>query len=512
MHAAVELHVLDDLLEAVVVDAEHDAAEHLDEAAVAVPGEARRRRRRRPGPSTVASFRPRFSTVSIMPGMETRAPERTETSSGLWWSPKLVADRLLDPRQRRGRPGRAARAGYCCPCVVVVGADLGGDGEAGRHGQADAGHLRQVGALAAEQVAHVRAALVVAGAEAVDPLGHRRVPLADAATGAAYGACAVAMPAVQPSILEKSATASMAAQSRLSKRRRLRRSSGSGSFTVTLVEEGVHRGAQARPGRPWRAAKSSRGQRGGDRRLGRRRARRRAPVPRRGASRRGVDRAGMRRRPSSPRCAGCWRRACRRRAGWRRPASTSSLAAPRRGRAGGPGRRRGAAPKTAATRSWRAPSARSWTRRRSARKSSSAGGEGRDHRRMRRRPPAAASRRSASRARPPCRIPGWRWLPIACGKPKKASPISVGQAQPQPVLPDDADDAERRPAQRDRDRREPVGFSSDREEAGQLVQLVGQRHRDRHRLGRHRIARAERPVMRADRLRHARRPRRRRSA
>ena len=51
---------------------------------------------------------------------------------------------------------------------------------------------------------------------------------------------------------------------------------------------------------------------------------------------------------------------------------------------------------------------------------------------------------------------------------------------------------------------EPVGFSSDREEAGQLVELVGQRHGDRDRLRRHRIARAERPVMRADRLRHAR--------
>ena len=38
-------------------------------------------------PSTVSSFRPRFSTVSIMPGIDTRAPERTETSSGAPWSP-----------------------------------------------------------------------------------------------------------------------------------------------------------------------------------------------------------------------------------------------------------------------------------------------------------------------------------------------------------------------------------------------------------------------------------------
>ena len=38
--------------------------------------------------STVTSLRPRLSTVSIMPGIEARAPERTETSSGLAGSPK----------------------------------------------------------------------------------------------------------------------------------------------------------------------------------------------------------------------------------------------------------------------------------------------------------------------------------------------------------------------------------------------------------------------------------------
>jgi hypothetical protein len=30
-----------------------------------------------------ASLRPRLSTVSIIPGMDARAPERTDTSSGL---------------------------------------------------------------------------------------------------------------------------------------------------------------------------------------------------------------------------------------------------------------------------------------------------------------------------------------------------------------------------------------------------------------------------------------------
>ena len=39
-------------------------------------------------PATVPSLRPRLSTVSIIPGMDSRAPERTDTSSGLSPSPK----------------------------------------------------------------------------------------------------------------------------------------------------------------------------------------------------------------------------------------------------------------------------------------------------------------------------------------------------------------------------------------------------------------------------------------
>ena len=47
---------------------------------------------------------------------------------------------------------------------IVLGAGLGGDGEALGHRQADVGHLGQVGALAAQQLAHVG----VAFAEQVD--------------------------------------------------------------------------------------------------------------------------------------------------------------------------------------------------------------------------------------------------------------------------------------------------------------------------------------------------------
>ena len=41
-------------------------------------------------PLSVSGFRPTLSTVSIMPGIEARAPERTETSSGFDGSPNFL--------------------------------------------------------------------------------------------------------------------------------------------------------------------------------------------------------------------------------------------------------------------------------------------------------------------------------------------------------------------------------------------------------------------------------------
>ena len=146
------LVVVEDVLEHAVVDAEHDVGIHLDEAAVAVVGEALVARALAPAPSTVSSLRPRLRMVSIMPGIEARAPERTETSSGLAASPKRGADRLADLGQRRLDLGLQP-VGQLAAVGVVGGADLGGDGEARRHRQAEARHLGEVGALAAEQVA-----------------------------------------------------------------------------------------------------------------------------------------------------------------------------------------------------------------------------------------------------------------------------------------------------------------------------------------------------------------------
>ena len=93
--------------------AEHDVGIHLDEAAVGIVGEALVGRRLASA-STVSSLRPRLRTVSIMPGIEARAPERTETRSGASSSPKRRPVRFADSRERRlDRLAAERRADRC---------------------------------------------------------------------------------------------------------------------------------------------------------------------------------------------------------------------------------------------------------------------------------------------------------------------------------------------------------------------------------------------------------------
>jgi hypothetical protein len=58
---------------------------------------------------------------------------------------------------------------------IEVSADFGRDREAGRHRQTEIGHLGEVGALAAEKIAHLACALGRAAPEPVDPLCHIRL-------------------------------------------------------------------------------------------------------------------------------------------------------------------------------------------------------------------------------------------------------------------------------------------------------------------------------------------------
>ena len=62
-------------------------------------------------PCTDSSFRPRFRIVSIMPGIETTAPDRTDTSSGSLRVAQPLAGALLERRQVRVRSRRPGRPG-----------------------------------------------------------------------------------------------------------------------------------------------------------------------------------------------------------------------------------------------------------------------------------------------------------------------------------------------------------------------------------------------------------------
>ena len=169
-HAGGVFGVFDDVFEVVVIDAEHHAAVHLDETAIAVPGEARI------AGGGLQADHGIVVQAEVQHGVH--HPRHGDAGAGADGDQQRRAavaefqpDRLFDQPEgclylgiQFGRVGAAI--------VVIGGAEFGGDGEAGRHRQPDRGHFGEVGPLAAEQVAHVRAAFVMAGAEAVDIFGH----------------------------------------------------------------------------------------------------------------------------------------------------------------------------------------------------------------------------------------------------------------------------------------------------------------------------------------------------
>ena len=105
----------DRVLEAGAVDTPHDVAEHLHEAPVGVPPEARRCPCVAIRPCTELSLRPRLRTVSSIPGIDSRAPERTDTSSGSSGSPRRFPVCSLAGARAPRRPAPRARPGTCRP-------------------------------------------------------------------------------------------------------------------------------------------------------------------------------------------------------------------------------------------------------------------------------------------------------------------------------------------------------------------------------------------------------------
>ena len=162
------LHRVQLVLERVLRNLEDDVAEHLDEAAIAV---------HRKTPVLRARFQPLDGPV-VQAQVENRVhhaghrelrarPDRHEErvvvgaergARGLLELLEMLGDLAID----RGRdPGFFP---------VVDAADVGRNREAGRHGQAGVGHLRQAGALAAEQVLHLPVAVGFAVAEKIHVL------------------------------------------------------------------------------------------------------------------------------------------------------------------------------------------------------------------------------------------------------------------------------------------------------------------------------------------------------
>ncbi len=99
-----------------------------------------------------------------MPGIEARAPERTETSKGALAIAEPGAYRFAD---RLERPldvaGKASRKSAATRRIGV--ADLGCDREAGWNRQAEACHLGEIRTLATEQVAQFCGAIGMTGAK-----------------------------------------------------------------------------------------------------------------------------------------------------------------------------------------------------------------------------------------------------------------------------------------------------------------------------------------------------------
>ena len=170
------LEFFDDGLERLMVlafallHAEHDVAVHLDEAAVAIPGEA-------------------GVVGGLLEGDDGLVVE-AEVQDGVHHARHGVAGARADGDEQRHAGGGAelgahdllhvGHAGFHLGLEVgrvgalvgvVVGADFGGDGESGRHRETDAGHFGEVGAFAAEQGLHGAVAVSLAVAPGVDDLG-----------------------------------------------------------------------------------------------------------------------------------------------------------------------------------------------------------------------------------------------------------------------------------------------------------------------------------------------------
>ena len=163
--------ILQDLLEQLVIEAEHHVGIHLDEAAIGVVGEApvaRAPRQALDGLVVEAEIEHGVHHAGHR-GARARAHRHQQRILHL---AEARADDLADLIERRAHH-RLQLVGQLAAKLVIDRADLGRDGEAGRHGQAEPRHLGKIGALAAEAVALGGRAVGAAGAEGDRPISAR---------------------------------------------------------------------------------------------------------------------------------------------------------------------------------------------------------------------------------------------------------------------------------------------------------------------------------------------------
>ena len=87
---------------------------------------------------------------------------------------ELPARQLLDALEVRVHLG--AEVGRVLPRLDVLDAQFGADREAGRHRDSEVGHLRQSGALAAQDTLHLRRAVGPSAPEVMDVASHAGIP------------------------------------------------------------------------------------------------------------------------------------------------------------------------------------------------------------------------------------------------------------------------------------------------------------------------------------------------
>ena len=151
------LHLVDELFKVLLAHLHDHVGVHLDEAAVAVPGPA--------GVAGLAGEDLHHVLVQAQvedgihhaghggPGAGADGDQQ-----GIFLVAELLAGDFLHLDDIL-HDLRLDLVVDLLPVLVVLGTRLGGDGKALGHGQADVGHLGQIGALAAQELAHIGVAL-----------------------------------------------------------------------------------------------------------------------------------------------------------------------------------------------------------------------------------------------------------------------------------------------------------------------------------------------------------------